>query len=434
MEDLKILKKNFLLAKKKIFPLNRSITGNGTLNTLKIIKNKIPQLKIIKIKSNTNVFDWKVPPEWNISKAYILDKNKKKILDFKNNNLHIVGYSTSVNKFFSKRELFKRLHSLPNQTNAIPYVTSYYKKYWGFCLTESQKKEIKKKYYDSDKFKVVIKSQFNKRGNLNYGELVVPGKSKQEILISTYICHPSMANNELSGPIVSMTLAQYFLKIKNLKKTLRFIFIPETIGSISYLSKNLKKLKKDVIAGYNLSCIGDERMHSCMFSKYSNSISDKALRSAYKSLNINYKRHSFLKRGSDERQFNSPGIDLPIASIFRTKYAEYPEYHTSLDDFKLVTIRGLIGGFKVAKKAINLILEQIYPKNKILCEPHMSKRKLYPTLSKKDTNYFSESIMDFLQYADGKNNINEISVLIKKNLKFTINICNLLLKKKLIEI
>ncbi len=434
MEDLKILKKNFLLAKKKIFPLNRSITGNGTLNTLKIIKNKIPQLKIIKIKSNTNVFDWKVPPEWNISKAYILDKNKKKILDFKNNNLHIVGYSTSVNKFFSKRELFKRLHSLPNQTNAIPYVTSYYKKYWGFCLTESQKKEIKKKYYDSDKFKVVIKSQFNKRGNLNYGELVVPGKSKQEILISTYICHPSMANNELSGPIVSMTLAQYFLKIKNLKKTLRFIFIPETIGSISYLSKNLKKLKKNVIAGYNLSCIGDERMHSCMFSKYSNSISDKALRSAYKSLNINYKRHSFLKRGSDERQFNSPGIDLPIASIFRSKYAEYPEYHTSLDDFKLVTIRGLIGGFKVAKKAINLILEQIYPKNKILCEPHMSKRKLYPTLSKKDTNYFSESIMDFLQYADGKNNINEISVLIKKNLKFTINICNLLLKKKLIEI
>ena len=375
-----------------------------------------------------------MPPEWNISKAYILDKNKKKILDFKKNNLHIVGYSTPVNKFFSKRELFKRLHSLPNQANAIPYVTSYYKKYWGFCLTESQKKEIKKKYYDSDKFKVVIKSQFNKRGNLNYGELVIPGKSKQEILISTYICHPSMANNELSGPIVSMTLAQYFLKIKNLKKTLRFIFIPETIGSISYLSKNLKKLKKNVIAGYNLSCIGDERMHSCMFSKYSNSISDKALRSAYKSLNINYKRHSFLKRGSDERQFNSPGIDLPIASIFRTKYAEYPEYHTSLDDFKLVTIRGLLGGFKVAKKAIDLILEQIHPKNKILCEPHMSKRKLYPTLSKKDTNYFSESIMDFLQYADGKNNINEISVLIKKNLKFTINICNLLLEKKLIEI
>lgn len=434
MKDFKILKKNFLLAKKKIFPLNRSITGKGTLKTLKIIKNKIPQLRIIKIKSKTNVFDWRVPSEWNISNAYILDKNKKKILDFKKNNLHIVGYSTPVNNFYTKRELFKRLHSLPNQTNAIPYVTSYYKKYWGFCLTETQKKKIKKKYDSSDKFKVVIKSQFNKRGNLNYGELVIPGKSKQEILISTYICHPSMANNELSGPIVSMTLAQYFLKKKNLKKTLRFIFIPETIGSISYLSKNLEKLKKNVIGGYNLSCIGDERMHSCMFSKYSNSVSDKALRSAYKSLNISYKNHSFLKRGSDERQFNSPGIDLPIASIFRTKYGEYPEYHTSLDNFKVVTLRGLMGGFKVAKKAISLILKQIYPKNKILCEPHMSKRKLYPTLSKKNTNYFSDSIMDFLQYADGKNNIKEISVLIKRNLKFTINICNLLLEKKLIEV
>lgn len=434
MNDLKMLNKNFFLAKKKIFPLNRSITGNGTLKTLKIIKKRIPKLKIVKIKSKTNVFDWKVPPEWNINNAYILDKNKKKILDFKKNNLHIVGYSTPVNKFFNKRELFKRLHSLPNQKNAIPYVTSYYKKYWGFCLTEAQKKMIEKKYENSDKFKVVIKSQFNKRGNLNYGELVIPGKSKQEILISTYICHPSMANNELSGPIVSMTLAQYFMKTKKLKKTLRFIFIPETIGSISYLSKNLEKLKKNVIGGYNLSCIGDERMHSCMFSKYSNSISDKALRSAYKSLNIQYKKHSFLKRGSDERQFNSPGIDLPIASIFRTKYGEYPEYHTSLDDFKLVTMRGLKGGFKVAKKAINLILDQIYPKSKILCEPHMSKRKLYPTLSKKNTNYFSNSIMDFLQYADGKNNINEISVLIKKNLKFTVSICNLLLKKNLIEV
>lgn len=434
MNDLKMLNKNFFLAKKKIFPLNRSITGNGTLKTLKIIKKRIPKLKIVKIKSKTNVFDWKVPPEWNINNAYILDKNKKKILDFKKNNLHIVGYSTPVNKFFNKRELFKRLHSLPNQKNAIPYVTSYYKKYWGFCLTEAQKKMIEKKYENSDKFKVVIKSQFNKRGNLNYGELVIPGKSKQEILISTYICHPSMANNELSGPIVSMTLAQYFMKTKKLKKTLRFIFIPETIGSISYLSKNLEKLKKNVIGGYNLSCIGDERMHSCMFSKYSNSISDKALRSAYKSLNIQYKKHSFLKRGSDERQFNSPGIDLPIASIFRTKYGEYPEYHTSLDDFKLVTMRGLKGGFKVAKKAINLILDQIYPKSKILCEPHMSKRKLYPTLSKKNINYFSNSIMDFLQYADGKNNINEISVLIKKNLKFTVSICNLLLKKNLIEV
>ena len=434
MNILKILKKNFFIAKEQIFPLNRSITGDGTLKTLKIIKRRIPGLKILKIKSHTNVFDWKVPPEWNITDAFILDKNKKKILDFKKSNLHIVGYSTPMNKYLSKKKLFEHLHALPKQKNAIPYVTSYYRKYWGFCLTEIKKRKIKKEYKNSDKFKVVIKSNFNNKGHLNYGELVIPGKSKQEILISTYICHPSMANNELSGPIVSMTLAEYFSKIKNLKKTLRFIFIPETIGSISYLSKNLNKLKKNVIGGYNLSCIGDERAHSCMFTKYSNTISDKNLRHAYKSLKIKYKKYSFLKRGSDERQFNSPGIDLPIASIFRSKYGEYPEYHTSLDDFKLVTIRGLYGGLRVVEKAINLISKQIYPKNIILCEPHMSKRKLYPTLSKKNTNYFSDHIMDFLQYADGKNSLNEISILIKKKIKFTKKIFNLLIKKKIIEI
>ena len=304
----------------------------------------------------------------------------------------------------------------------------------GILFNRFRKKKIRKNYNNKDKFKVVIDSFFNSKGNLNYGELIIPGKSKQEILISTYICHPSMANNELSGPIVSMTLAEHFSKIKNLKKTFRFIFIPETIGSISYIKKNYDHLKSNVVGGYNLTCIGDDRMHSCMFTKYSNTISDKALRSAYKILRIKYKKHSFLKRGSDERQFNSPGVDLPIASIFRTKYGEYPEYHTSLDDFKLVTIQGLYGGLKVVLKAIEMILSQIYPKNLILCEPHMSKRKLYPTISKKNTNYFSDHIMDFLQYADGKNSLNEISIFIGKNIKLTKRICDFLLKKKIIEI
>ena len=209
----------------------------------------------------------------------------------------------------------------------------------------------------------MIKSSHNLNGNLNYGELVLKGSSKQEILISTYLCHPSMANNELSGPIVSMSLIEYFTKIKKLDKTIRFLFIPETIGSIVYLSKNLLDLKNNVIGGYNLSCIGDERMHSCMLSKYENSPSDKSLIEAYKKLKIKYKRFSFLKRGSDERQFNSPGIDIPITSIFRTKYAEYPEYHTSLDDFKLVTLKGISGGFKVASNAIKILLKKIIPKN-----------------------------------------------------------------------
>ena len=245
-----------------------------------------------------------------------------------------------------------------------------------------------------------------------------------------------MANNELSGPIVSMCLINYFKKVKNLQKTIRFIFIPETIGSITYLSKNLKHLKENLIGGYNLSCIGDEREHSCMFSKYANTPSDRAIVEAYKKLKIKFKKYSFLKRGSDERQYNSPGIELPIASIFRTKYDEYPEYHTSLDNFSLVTRNGIQGGYQVAKTAISILDKKIIPKNTIQCEPQLGKRGLYTSLSTKDTSgskrRLSKSLLNFLQYADGKNDLKQISKFINLDFKKVLKINNLLKKKKLI--
>ena len=276
-----ITDKYYSLAKKKLFPICRSITGDGIRSSLKIIKKKFPDLKITEKKSNTRVFDWKIPPEWNIKDAYVKDKYNKKIINFKKNNLHIVSYSIAVDKFISKKELLKRIHTIPKYPNAIPYVTSYYKKNWGFCSTYSQKKNITYSYKDNDKFKVVIDSSHKKEGSLTYGELTIKGKLQQVILISTYLCHPSMANNELSGPIVSLALIEYFQK-KLPDKTLKFIFIPETIGSITYLNKNLNLLKKRMIGGFNLSCIGDEKNHSCMLSKYGKSKSDKALLRAYK--------------------------------------------------------------------------------------------------------------------------------------------------------
>ena len=307
---------------------------------------------------------------------------------------------------------------MPEYPKAIPYITSYYKKYWGFCVSNEDKIKIKKNYNDKDKFRIFINSKFLKNGYLNYGELLIKGKSKKEILISTYICHPSMANNELSGLIVCMSLINYFKKQK-LEKSIRFLFIPETIGSIAYLNKNLKKLKRNVIGGYNITCVGDDRQHSCMFSKYKNSPSDEAIISAYKKLKIRkYKIYSFLERGSDERQYNSPGVDLPISSIFRTKYGKYPEYHTSLDDFKLVTLKGVTGGFNVAKTAIKVLLKNVYPKCKINCEPQMGKRNLYSTLSTKNSQMQSRSYMDFLQYADGTNCLKKISKLI--NIKYQV--------------
>ena len=410
--------KYYNIAKKNLYPICRSLTGRGVVRTLKIIKDSLPALKIKKFKSGSKVFDWHIPPEWNVKDAYVLDKNGLKIIDFKKHNLHLIGYSIPQKITLTKKYFFKNLFFLKDQPEAIPYITSYYKKRWGFCVSYNQFKEFNKKYSSKDKFKIVINSTLNNKGNLNYGELILKGKSKQEILISTYICHPSMANNELSGPIVSMGLINYFSK-KLLNKTLRFIFIPETIGSIAYLNKNLNYLKDNVIGGFNLSCIGDNRQHSCMFSKYKNSPSDEAIISAYKKLKIRkYKIYSFLERGSDERQYNSPGVDLPISSIFRTKYGKYPEYHTSLDDFKLVTLKGVTGGFNVAKTAIKVLLKNVYPKCKINCEPQMGKRNLYSTLSTKNSQIQSRSYMDFLQYADGTNCLKKISKLI--NIKYQV--------------
>ncbi len=427
------MKKFYNIAKNSLFPICRSLTGEGILKTLRIIKKEFPLLKIRKVRSRTKVFDWRVPDEWNVQEAYVQDKLGEKIIDFKNHNLHIVGYSMPVVKILKKDQLLLKLHYIKNQPNAIPYITSYYKKNWGFCLSYNDLKSIDKKYSSNDSFKVVINSSFKKNGFLNYGELVLKGTSKKEILISTYICHPSMANNELSGPIVAMGLIDYFRK-KKLKKTLRFLFIPETIGSIIFIQKNLNKLKENVIGGFNLTCIGDERNHSCMLSKYKNSPSDEAIVEAYKNLNIkNYKIFSFLDRGSDERQYNSPGVDIPVSSIFRTKYHEYPEYHTSLDNFNLVTLKGITGGFNVSKEAIQIMQDNIYPKFTVLCEPQISKRGLYPSLSTKKERGLGKKYLDFLQYSDGTNSLKELARLIELNYSDVKKINEILLKKKLIS-
>ena len=269
---------------------------------------------------------------------------------------------------------------------------------------------------------------------MHYGEIIIKGKSKQEILLSTYICHPSMANNELSGPIVMMALIKSFQKKKN-NKTLRIIFIPETIGSISYISKNYLDLKNQVIGGYLLTTIGDERMHSCMLSRNASSISDKSLIEAYKNLNIKkYKIFNYSERGSDERQFNSPNINLGITSIFRSKYFEYPEYHTSHDDFNIVTERGLYGGFKVAKEAIEILLNKLIPKYKLICEPNLGKRGLYPSMNNQNVNKkFSRKILEFIEYSDGNNSIQDIEQKLKISKKLCLKIKNSLIKHNLIS-
>ena len=301
----------------------------------------------------------------------------------------------------------------------------------GILCVRYKKKFIKKYYKKNDLFKIDIQSSFKKKGKLHYGEAVIPGKSKREILISTYICHPSMANNEISGILVSMCLLKHFEK-KKLNHTLRFIFIPENIGSQAYISRNLSRLKKRVIGGFVLSCIGDNRNHSCMLSRNKTSPSDIALLETYKKLNLNFKIHPFIKSGSDERRFNYPGIDIPIASIFRTKYGEYPEYHSSLDNFNLVTLKGIQGGFKVAMNAINCLDKKIIPKNCLPCEPQLGKRKLYSTISRNSLPSIHRNYLNFLLYADGKTDLGQIKKILNITNLECLKIYQILKKNNLI--
>ena len=240
---------------KQLYPIYRSITGEGVRKSLNILSKYVP-FTIHEVNSGTSVFDWTIPDEWNIRDAYVKNLNTgNTVIDFKNHNLHLVGYSEPVNFECSWEVLDKHLHYDKNHPDAIPYVTSYYSKTWGFCLSFNEYLLLDR----DSKYLIFIDSDFNKFGSLTYAELIIPGNSKEEIFFSSYICHPQMCNNELSGPVVLTAIAKNLLSKKSLRYTYRFVLLPETIGSIAYLSKNILELKQNVIAGYNLTCVGDER-------------------------------------------------------------------------------------------------------------------------------------------------------------------------------
>ena len=345
-----------------------------------------------------------LPKEWSANDAYIVTPSGEKICDLKSNNLHLLGYSIPFEGRISLKDLKEHLYTLPDQPDAIPYITSYYKERWGFCLSQDQCDQLE----DGEYYVKVDTKHFD--GVLNYGELIIPGKSSQEIFLSTYICHPSMANNELSGPTVVTYLAKWLLELEQLDYTYRIVFIPETIGSITYLSLHHDYMKKNIIAGFNVSCIGDERAYSYLPSRNGKTLSDSVAKHVLKHTDSNFKSYSWLDRGSDERQYCAPGIDLPIASIMRTKYGQYPEYHTSLDDLEsVVTPNGLDGGYWALRRAIEAVEKNKKYQVTVFCEPQMSKRGLYPTLSQKKSGKEVSLMMDVVSLCDSKRFLLEIA-------------------------
>lgn len=414
---------------KRLFPICRSITGKGVRKTLNIIKEYVPELKIESIKSKTKCFDWEVPLEWDIEEAYIEDSNGNKIIDFKNHNLHVVNYSIAIDKKLSFEELDSHLHYRKDLPEAIPYVTSYYKPYWGFCLSYNQYKKLNR----NGKYRVYIKSK-HFEGELNYGEVIIEGNSKKEIFFSTYICHPSLANDNLSGPALATFLINYVKSLKNRKYTYRFIFIPETIGSICYLSKNLKILKENVIAGFVLTCVGDEGKFSYIPSRYGNTLADKVVLNLLNYEIKNYIKYTYLDRGSDERQYCWPGIDLPVCLVTKSKFGCYKEYHTSLDNLDFVTPKGLEESYNFYKKVIDVLENNEKYVATTLGEPQMGKRGLYNHISHTGRKGLSKLLIDFLVYADGKNDLIDIANIIGESAYKLIEIKNILKNYKLIKV
>jgi aminopeptidase-like protein len=407
----------------KLYPICRSITGDGVKETLNIIKEIIP-INIKEIESKTKVFDWEVPLEWNIKDAYVKNSKGEKVIDFKQHNLHILNYSVPFKGKVSFNELDDHIFTIKEYPNWIPYRTSYYKKMWGFCMKYND--YLKLDPYDI--YEVYIDSEL-KQGNLTYADLIIPGKCKKEILISTYICHPSMCNDVLSGIVVTIFLAKYLIEKDNYY-TYRFVFIPETIGSIIYLSKHLKELKENVIGGYVVTCVGDEGEFTYLKTRKDNQLVDKITLYILDNFQESYKVREYITCGSDERQYNYPGIDLNIGSLMKTKYHEFPEYHTSADNLNFVSEKGLTDSLNMYMKCINLFEINHFYKTNTFCEPQLGKYGLYNNLGGECDKYNNNKIdghliSKFLKYCDGDYDLIDIS----KKLNITHEISNIIISK-----
>ena len=422
----------------KLFPICRSITGEGYNDSLNILKEYI-NFKILKYPSRKKIFDWIIPDEWNVQDAFI-KKNNKKIIDFKKHTLHLVSYSIPVNKIISLKQLQQHLFSIKKYPKLIPYITSYYKKNWGFCLKHEKRKKLKKGNY-----KVLINSTF-KKGFVKNGLAKIKGNSNKIVLLSSYLCHPSMANNELSGVLALLGLYEKIQKWKNPNFSYYFLINPETIGSICFLSTHRNFLIKNLQSGLVLTCLGGPKKNlSYKKSRLGNSSLDR-LFIYYANKNHFSIRDFSPESGSDERQYCSSENNLPVGQIARTFPGQFYQYHTSGDNKKFMKINQVIKSVNALEKILK-INDNIFPLKRFMpyCELQLGKRNLYPNISSANSTHRNSTdnlvdsrkqlniLLNILSYADGKHDILDIANITNYELNDIINVLQICLTQKLIK-
>jgi aminopeptidase-like protein len=387
---------------RELYPLCRSITGDGVLETLQILQREIP-LQIREVASGTEVFDWTIPKEWNFRDAYVKNSSGEKIIDARTCNLHVLNYSVPVRKQVSLEELKKHLFSLPEHPEWIPYRTSYYNENWGFCISHKQFLSL-----EEDDYEVVVDTSLE-NGHLTYGEYFLEGATTDEVLISTHICHPSLCNDNLSGIVISTWLAKYLSKTRS-RYSYRFLFIPGTIGSITWLCMNEAHLP-NIKHGLVLTCVGDSGKFTYKRSRRGNAEIDQIFSHALRNSKNDYDIIEFFPYGYDERQYCSPGFDLPVGCFMRTPHGQFPEYHTSADNFDLVTPLNLAGSLSMCQTVCNILENnKKYLNQNPKCEPQLGKRGLYKKIGgKEDSGNFQLAILWVLNLSDGNNTLLDIA-------------------------
>jgi aminopeptidase-like protein len=396
---------------RELYPICRSITGDGVRATLRILARRLP-LQIREVPSGTAVLDWTVPREWNIRDAYVKDEHGKRVVDFQANNLHVVSYSTPVKARLTLAELLPHLHSLPEAPELIPYRTSYYEENWGFCLAEQQRQALGPGPYD-----VCIDSTLEP-GSLTYGELFLPGASEDEILISAHVCHPSLADDNLSGIAVASALAAELAKRPDRRHGFRFLFAPGTIGAITWLDQNRETASR-IKHGLTLTCLGDAQRFTYKRTVFGRAIVDRAVTHAL--LHSPYPQQvvDFFPYGYDERQYNSPGFRLPVGSLMRGRHGQFPEYHTSADNLDFVSGEHMVESLSVLRSVVDILEGDVrYLNLAPHGEPQLGSRGLYRALGGTSIPDLQFAMLWVLNLSDGEHGLLDVAE--RAKLKFSV--------------